>query len=89
MIQIIETPDTGEMYDREALNEELDKVEKPAGIANPKDFRHEVVNFFLRYKANNNGEAPRWTSYNKIKTVIEKKIIFKYRRFTTSYFIWK
>jgi serine protein kinase len=67
-------PDTGEMYDREALNEELDKIEKPAGIANPKDFRHEVVNFFLRHKANNNGEAPKWTSYNKIKTVIEKRL---------------
>ena len=67
-------PDTGEMYDREALNEELDKIEKPAGIANPKDFRHEVVNFFLRHKANSNGEAPKWTSYNKIKTVIEKRL---------------
>jgi len=67
-------PDTGEMYDRESLNEELDKIEKPAGIANPKDFRSEVVNFFLRHKANNNGESPRWTSYNKIKTVIEKRL---------------
>ena len=67
-------PDTGEIYDREALNEELEKIEKPAGIANPKDFRHEVVNFFLRHKANNNGEAPRWTSYNKIKMVIEKRL---------------
>lgn len=67
-------PDTGEIYDRESLNEELEKIEKPAGIANPKDFRNEVVNFFLRHKANNNGEAPRWTSYNKIKTVIEKRL---------------
>ena len=67
-------PDTGEIYDRDILNEELEKIEKPAGIANPKDFRNEVVNFFLRHKANNNGEAPRWTSYNKIKTVIEKRL---------------
>ncbi len=67
-------PDTGEIYDRGALNEELEKIEKAAGIANPKDFRNEVVNFFLRHKANNNGEAPKWTSYKKIKTVIEKRL---------------
>ena len=67
-------PDTGEIYDRGLLNDELEKIEKPAGIANPKDFRHEIVNFFLRHKANNNGEAPRWTSYNKIKNVIEKRL---------------
>jgi serine protein kinase len=67
-------PDTGEMYDRQALNEELEKIEKSAGIANPKDFRNEVVNFFLRHKANNNGEAPKWTSYKKIKSVIEKRL---------------
>lgn len=67
-------PDTGEIYDRQALNEELEKIEKAAGIANPKDFRNEVVNFFLRHKANNNGKAPKWTSYKKIKTVIEKRL---------------
>ncbi len=67
-------PDTGEIYDRNSLNEELEKIEKAAGIANPKDFRNEVVNFFLRHKANNNGKAPKWTSYKKIKTVIEKRL---------------
>jgi serine protein kinase len=67
-------PDTGAIYDRQSLNEELEKIEKAAGIANPKDFRNEVVNFFLRHKANNNGEAPKWTSYKKIKTVIEKRL---------------
>jgi serine protein kinase len=67
-------PDTGEIYDRQSLNEELEKIEKAAGIANPKDFRNEVVNFFLRHKANNNGKAPKWTSYKKIKTVIEKRL---------------
>lgn len=67
-------PDSGEMLSRAILNEELEKIEKPAGIANPKDFRSEVTNFFLRYKANNNGENPRWDSYAKIKNVIEKKI---------------
>ena len=37
--------------DRELLNQELSKIEKPAGIANPKDFRNEVVKFALRARA--------------------------------------
>jgi serine protein kinase len=67
-------PDTGEVLDRRILNEELEKIEKPAGIANPKDFRAEVTNFTLRYKAANQGKTPRWDAYEKIKNVIEKKI---------------
>ena len=67
-------PDSGEIFDRSILNAELEKIEKPAGIANPKDFRAEVTNFTLRYKASHGGESPRWDSYEKIKTVIEKKI---------------
>ncbi len=67
-------PDSGEILDRAVLNEELEKIEKPAGIANPKDFRAEVTNFTLRYKANHGGENPKWDSYEKIKNVIEKKI---------------
>jgi len=67
-------PDTGEMYDRETLEAELSKIEKPAEIANPKDFRNEVVNFVLRAKANNGGKNPAWTSYEKLRAVIEKKM---------------
>jgi serine protein kinase len=67
-------PDTGEMLDRASLNEELEKIEKPAGISNPKDFRNEIVNFVLRARANNNGENPPWTSYQKLREVIEKKM---------------
>jgi serine protein kinase len=67
-------PDTGEMMDRGSLNEELEKIEKPAGISNPKDFRNEIVNFVLRARANNNGANPRWTSYEKLRVVIEKKM---------------
>ena len=51
-------PDTGQLLNRELLNQELTKVEKPAGIANPKDFRNEVVKFSLRARANNNGTQP-------------------------------
>lgn len=67
-------PDTGENFDRQALNDELEKIEKPAGISNPKDFRNEVVNFVLRARANNNGKNPSWLSYEKLRTVIEKKM---------------
>lgn len=67
-------PDTGEIFDRAALNADLEKIEKPAGISNPKDFRNEVVNFVLRARANNNGKNPKWNSYEKLKTVIEKKM---------------
>lgn len=67
-------PDTGQLFDRSALNGELEKIEKPAGISNPKDFRNEIVNFVLRARANNEGKNPAWTSYEKLKTVIEKKM---------------
>ncbi|WP_428002174.1 PrkA family serine protein kinase [Acidovorax sp.] len=66
--------DTGEVFDRGALNAELEKIEKPAGIANPKDFRNEIVNFVLRARANNQGNNPSWTSYEKLRLVIEKKM---------------
>ena len=66
--------DTGEVYDRAALNAELEKMEKPAGIANPKDFRNEIVNFVLRARASNGGKNPAWTSYEKLRAVIEKKM---------------
>lgn len=67
-------PDTGESFDREALNLELEKIEKPAGISNPKDFRNEIVNFVLRSRAKNAGKNPTWSSYEKLRTVIEKKM---------------
>ena len=67
-------PDTGEILDRGALNQELEKIEKPAGISNPKDFRNEIVNFVLRARANNNGRNPAWNSYEKLRSVIEQKM---------------
>src|SRR5438270_490215 len=66
--------DTGQLLDRELLNQELTKIEKPAGIANPKDFRNEVVKFSLRSRAQNGGKNPTWISYEKIRDVIEKRI---------------
>jgi len=67
-------PETGEILDHNALNDELEKIEKPAGISNPKDFRHEVVNFVLRARAANQGKNPAWNSYEKLKLVIEKNM---------------
>jgi serine protein kinase len=66
--------DTGQLMNRELLNQELSKIEKPAGIANPKDFRNEVVKFALRARANNAGRNPSWTSYEKLREVIEKRM---------------
>jgi serine protein kinase len=66
--------ETGESFDRAQLNAELEKIEKPAGIANPKDFRNEIVNFVLRARANHGGKNPAWTSYEKLREVIEKKM---------------
>ena len=67
-------PDTGQIFNREILDAELSKIEKPAGIANPKDFRNEVVKFALRARANNEGKNPSWTSYEKLREVIEKRM---------------
>ena len=65
-------PDTCQIWDRAILNQELEKMEKPAGIANPKDFRNEVVTFVLR--AERGGNQVKWTQYEKLRDVIEKRI---------------
>ncbi|MBL27893.1 MAG: PrkA family serine protein kinase [Rhodospirillaceae bacterium] len=72
--QDFKDPDTGQLLDRELLNQELSKIEKPAGIANPKDFRNEVVKFALRSRASQGGKNPSWTSYEKIRHVIERRM---------------
>jgi serine protein kinase len=70
-------PDTGNMFDRAMLNGELEKIEKPAGIANPKDFRNEIVNFALRHQARYDGKNPKWTAYEKLRRVIETTMFNK------------
>ncbi|MBV9993764.1 MAG: PrkA family serine protein kinase [Caulobacteraceae bacterium] len=72
--QDFKDPDTGELFDRKMLDQELSKIEKPAGIANPKDFRNEVVKFALRARAARGGKNPSWTSYEKVREVIEKRM---------------
>jgi serine protein kinase len=70
----VRDPETHVMLDREKLNSKLEAIEKPAGIPNVKDFRNDIVKYVLRYKANNKGDMPRWNQYEKIKTVIEKRM---------------
>jgi serine protein kinase len=72
--QDFKDPDTGQLLNRELLNQELTKIEKPAGIANPKDFRNEVVKFALRSRASHGGRNPSWTSYEKLREVIERRM---------------
>jgi serine protein kinase len=72
--QDFKDPDTGQLLNRELLNQELSKIEKPAGMANPRDFRNEVVKFALRSRASNSGRNPSWTSYEKIREVIERRM---------------
>ncbi len=66
-------PDTGQLMNRELLAQALDKIEKPANIANPKDFRYEVTKFALRKRAAT-GKNPPWTSYEKLRQVIERSL---------------
>lgn len=70
-------PETGQILDRGVLAEELEKIEVPAEVSNPKDFRNEVVNFCLHYRAENKGKNPKWTSYAKLKNVIERSMFNK------------
>ncbi len=67
-------PETHQLLSRDKLNQELENIEKTAGITNAKDFRNEIVNYVLRYKAKNAGAAPRWNEYEKIKVVLEKRM---------------
>ena len=70
-------PDTGQMFNRDAIGDELEKIEKPAGIVNPKDFRHEVVTFALRHQAKHGGKNPSWKSYEKLRRVLEATMFSK------------
>lgn len=67
-------PETKQVFNKQYLNQELEKIEKAAGIANPKDFRNEVVKWVLRRRAENDGKMPDWTEYEKMRDVIEKKM---------------
>lgn len=69
--------ETGHLLDRKMLNDELSILEKSAKIANPKDFRSEVVHWVLRQRANKGGVTPRWDAYAKIKKAIDDSLAKK------------
>ena len=71
-------PETGQKFDRVDLNEELEKIEKPAGIANPKDFRNDLVQFYLRHKAKH-GEAPNGNHMKRLRMLLRKESFLKLR----------
>lgn len=66
--------ETHVLLNRDILNTKLEEIERAASITNPKDFRNEIVNYVLRYKAKHEGISPKWDQYEKIKTVIEKRM---------------
>jgi serine protein kinase len=68
-------PLTGNLYDRDMLNKELEALEKGASIYNAKDFRNEVVNFVFRERVK--GKDVQWNSYKKLGDVIEKSVVQK------------
>lgn len=68
-------PNTGAMLDRDDLAKELDHFEKAAGIANPKDFRNDITSWVVRFQAQNGGKLPAWDAYQKMRSVIEKRVI--------------
>jgi serine protein kinase len=72
--EVIRDPETHMTLDRQAINGKLEEIERPAGVMNVSDFRHNIVTYVLRYQARNAGASPRWQDYEKIKTVIEKKL---------------
>jgi serine protein kinase len=67
-------PETHQLLNRDTLNQKLEEIEKAAAITNAKDFRNDIVHYVLRHKAKNEGKSPRWDQYEKIKTVIEKRM---------------
>jgi serine protein kinase len=67
-------PETHDMLDRKRLDQELESIERAAGINNPKDFRSEITHYVLRYQSKNGGANPPWQAYEKMKVVIEKRM---------------
>ncbi len=67
-------PDTGYLYNSEALDQALSTIESKAHISNVLEFRQELVDFCLRYRASHNGANPSWRSYEPIKKVIDANL---------------
>ena len=69
-------PKTKLRFNHEKLNEKLTAIEKPGlDVNNPKDFRAEMVKIYDKYRANHNGQPPRWDENKRMANVIGQKVI--------------
>lgn len=68
-------PDTGIIFDRQKIDNELSKVEEDAHISSRDSFREKCVNFCLDYMLSHGGKNPPWTSYEPMRSAIEKRLI--------------
>src|SRR5437899_3496935 len=60
--QALKDPDPGQVLNRNLLNQDLTKIEKPARITNPQDFRNEAVTVSRRPRAQTTASNPSCTS---------------------------
>ena len=68
-------PDTNEIFDREALNAELEKIEKARRDQQPQGLPQRDRQFRAEGACEaTKGDNPVWTSYEKLREVIEKKM---------------
>lgn len=65
-------PDTGSLWSKSQIDAELQKLERPAGIVNAKDFRNEVVRHVLKVRAS--GKTVDWRNIKVLADVIEKNM---------------
>ncbi len=66
---------SGELLDKNKLNDKLVEYERPAGIVNTKDFRDQVTRYVL--KQEKKGHTVKWDSYGKMATVIRENLARK------------
>lgn len=66
-----EDPETGQMLVKAKVEEILAGIEKPSGIANPAQFRSELVQWVLRSKNRNGNKMPAWDEYQPMRKVLQ------------------
>ena len=73
--------DEDSKFNPDMINDKLSELEKPAGIANPKEFRQEMINYTLHYRAKNHGKFPSWKNHQKIQEVIKKSLLTDFNKY--------
>jgi serine protein kinase len=63
---------SGIEIDKDEVDKDLSKLEKALGIANPKEFRSEIVDLVLRHRGKHEGKNPRWDANPRFKKLIGK-----------------